>query len=59
MLHYNDLPAGSPEFYSGFNVSRKIQNGSLFPLYVAPGVDITKELVDTLNESYRKSKSDE
>jgi len=59
VMHYNDVPADSPEFYSGANVSRKIQSGTLFPMYSAPGMDITKEIVAALNDNHRKATKEE
>jgi Skp family chaperone for outer membrane proteins len=51
VLHYNDAPPD--EYWSGPNIARKIQNGALMPLYAVPGMDITNEVVDTLNAAYR------
>ncbi len=56
VVHYNDVPADSAEFFSPVNVSRKIQAGAFIPLYIAPGMDITQEVVTALNETYRKRK---
>lgn len=56
VLHYNDLPADTPEFLGYANISRKLQGGATIPMYVASGVDITKEVLASLNEAYRKEK---
>jgi hypothetical protein len=34
---------------SSGNIARKLQAGALMPLYVKPGLDISKEVVDALN----------
>lgn len=59
VLHYNDLPADSPEYLGFANISRKIQNGACTPLYQADGMDITKEILASLNETYHKEKGND
>jgi len=49
VMHYNDVPMTSSDFYSAGNVSRKIQAGACIPMYIHPGLDITQGVVDTLN----------
>lgn len=51
VMHYNDVPPNSPDFYSGGNVARKIQAGACIPMYIAPGLDITQGVIDTLNSA--------
>jgi Skp family chaperone for outer membrane proteins len=53
VMHYNDALPDSPDFSSSQNVTRKIQAGALMPVYIAPGIDITRELIEDLNERYR------
>jgi len=52
VLHYND--AVTPEdFMSPQNIARKLNTGALMPLYAAPGMDISREVVDMLNYNLR------
>jgi hypothetical protein len=51
VLHYNDAPS-EPEFSSAQNIARKMQ-APLFPLYSTKGMDISAEVVGTLNQAYR------
>jgi Skp family chaperone for outer membrane proteins len=54
VLHYND--AVTPEdFMSPQNIARKLNTGALMPLYAAPGMDISREVVDMLNYNLRPS----
>jgi Skp family chaperone for outer membrane proteins len=48
VLHYTDAVT-KEESYSGQSIARKLQVGALMPLYAAPGMDISKDLVATLN----------
>ena len=50
VMHYNDATT-KEECYSVPNISRKLQSGALMPLYAAPGMDISEELVKILNAS--------
>src|SRR5262249_36506851 len=53
VLHYND--AVTPEdFMSPQNIARKLNTGALMPLYAAPGLDISREVVKSLNDLMRK-----
>jgi Skp family chaperone for outer membrane proteins len=46
--HYNEAP--EEELYSPANIARKLQGpGGLMPLYMAPGIDVSKQLVEALN----------
>jgi Skp family chaperone for outer membrane proteins len=47
VLHYNDVITRE-DFQSPANIGRKLQNGALTPLYAAPGLDISKEVVENL-----------
>jgi Skp family chaperone for outer membrane proteins len=53
VLHYNDATT-KEEILSSQNIARKIQTGALVPLYAAPGMDISVELVKNLNENVKK-----
>jgi Skp family chaperone for outer membrane proteins len=55
VLHYNDATIAT-EYWSGANIMRKIQNGALTPLYTAPGMDISKEIIAVLNEKMLREK---
>jgi Skp family chaperone for outer membrane proteins len=59
VMHYNDVPPENPDFYNPVNVSRKIQAGACIPMYIAPGIDITKEITAELNEKYKEEKDSE
>lgn len=52
VLHFNDAPASTPEYYSPGNIARKMQAGALMPLYVHPGMDISPLVVQTLNAGW-------
>jgi Skp family chaperone for outer membrane proteins len=51
VLHYNDATT-LPEYWSPANVMRKMQAGACMPLYAVPGMDISKQVEQTLNASY-------
>jgi Skp family chaperone for outer membrane proteins len=52
VMHYND--ATTPEdYHSAMNIARKIQTGALMPLYAAPGMDISVDVVNMLNYNLR------
>jgi outer membrane protein len=53
VLHFNDAMRDTQEYYSPMNVGRKLQAGALIPLYVHPGMDISAEVLKTLNDNYR------
>jgi Skp family chaperone for outer membrane proteins len=52
VMHFNDVPMDSTDFYNPVNVSRKIQAGACIPMYMAPGMEITKPVVEALNARY-------
>jgi Skp family chaperone for outer membrane proteins len=56
VLHYND--ATDPrDYWSEANVSRKMQAGALMPIYYTAGMDISQDVINTLNASYKASQS--
>jgi Skp family chaperone for outer membrane proteins len=57
VMHYND-EVKEDELTSPKNIVRKMQAGAAFPLYVAPGIDISEEIVAALNKEYRRNKKD-
>ncbi len=52
VLHYNDA-TNRDDWISAPNIARKLQAGALMPLYAVPGLDISKEVVDSLNYPLR------
>ena len=48
VLHYNDAVT-KEDYFSPMNISRKVQTSALMPLYAAPGLDISTEIVNWLN----------
>jgi Skp family chaperone for outer membrane proteins len=53
VMHYND--AVTPEeLTSTPNIARKLQSGPLMPIYSAPGMDISKDILEVLNASMKK-----
>jgi outer membrane protein len=52
VLHYNDATTRE-DFLSAPNIARKLQAGALTPLYAVPGLDISKQIVEALNEMAR------
>jgi uncharacterized protein with WD repeat/Skp family chaperone for outer membrane proteins len=54
VLHYNDA-ATTKDLYSEQNIARKMQAGALMPLFAAPGVDISKDLLTVLNDKYKQA----
>lgn len=53
ILHYND-PTTSAEYWSAGNIVRKMQAGACMPIYFAPGVDISADVVNALNQAYSR-----
>jgi Skp family chaperone for outer membrane proteins len=49
VLHYNDAPSDSKDYFTPQNVARKMQAGALTPVYLAPGLDISDKIVKELN----------
>jgi Skp family chaperone for outer membrane proteins len=54
VLQYNDA-VESKEYWSGPNIVRKMQAGALMPLYYTGGMEISQEIINTLNASYPSS----
>jgi Skp family chaperone for outer membrane proteins len=52
VLHYNEATT-KEDFYSTENVARKLQAGTLLPLYAAPGLDISQEVAEALNRDLK------
>lgn len=48
VLHYNDATT-QEEYWSPTNIARKMQAGALMPMYMANGLDISANIVATLN----------
>ena len=56
VMHYNDVPRDmADQYWNPGNINRKIQAGACIPMYMKPGVDITKNVTDLLNETYKRS----
>jgi Skp family chaperone for outer membrane proteins len=51
VLHYNDAVA-EVDRKNPQNVARKMSAGACMPMYMAPGLDISKDIVDQLNAKY-------
>src|SRR5262249_26454288 len=50
VMHYTDNDPSDPQNYdSAANVARKMQAGACIPFYIAPGMDITKDVLQNLN----------
>jgi Skp family chaperone for outer membrane proteins len=55
VLHYNDT-TDQKEMWGAQNIARKMQAGALMPIYHNPALDISKDVLDSLN-AYAKSQS--
>jgi Skp family chaperone for outer membrane proteins len=51
VLHYNDATT-KEDYYSAANIARKMQAGACVPLYATPGMDISEQVVATLNAAF-------
>jgi Skp family chaperone for outer membrane proteins len=51
VMHYNDAIAESDRS-SPANIARKMSAGACMPMYIAPGMDISQEVVTQLNARY-------
>jgi Skp family chaperone for outer membrane proteins len=58
VLHYNDAVT-IEEFWSPRSIAPRMQAGALVPLYVAEGIDISKEIVAALNKDLRRAAAKE
>ncbi len=56
VMHYSDMSPEDPEYYSPGNIDRKIQARGLVPDFIAPGMDITRDVVADLNQRLREGK---
>ncbi|NBO91530.1 MAG: OmpH family outer membrane protein [Planctomycetia bacterium] len=56
VLHYNDAVT-EQDYNSEQNISRKMQAGALMPVYMAPGVDVSMDIVKALNASMTSAPS--
>jgi Skp family chaperone for outer membrane proteins len=56
VLHYNDATT-EVEYFSPANIAMKIQARSCTPMYAAPGLDISKEVLTALNAAAQRSAS--
>ncbi len=57
VMQYQDS-LSEAERRSPQNIARKLQAGAFLPLYSAPGVDISKEIVAVLNEKLQAKEDD-
>jgi Skp family chaperone for outer membrane proteins len=55
VLHYNDAITPA-DLDSAQNITRKMQAGACMPLYTAPGIDVSKEILAALNDELRRRK---
>lgn len=53
VMHYNDAIT-KEDYLSSQNIVRKLQNVALMPIYTSTGIDITKEIAESLNRSMHK-----
>jgi Skp family chaperone for outer membrane proteins len=54
VLQFNDL-TDPQEYWSAQNIQRKIQTAPLTPMYYNAGLDISNDVVTTLNSSYKNA----
>jgi hypothetical protein len=52
VLQYYDADekTHAAEFWSPTNVARKLQASGCMPMYIAPGLDISEEIIEALNK---------
>ncbi len=55
VMHYNDAITEA-DYNSAQNIARKLQAGALMPVYMANGVDISRDLVMSLNAAFAAPK---
>jgi len=53
VLHFNDATTRE-RYYSPAMIQRKLTPAVCMPLYAAPGMDISQQVVDALNAAYRR-----
>ncbi len=56
VLCFNDSPEDDPAFLNPAAVARRMQTLPCMPMYAAPGMDISNEILTLLNDDYRKEK---
>jgi Skp family chaperone for outer membrane proteins len=56
VLHYNDGNTRE-ERWAAQNVARKMQAGALVPLYYSAGMDISEDIIRTLNDMYKTNRA--
>jgi Skp family chaperone for outer membrane proteins len=54
VLHFNDATT-QQEYWSPPNIARKMQAGALMPMYWAGSLDISVDIVTTLNAAYKST----
>jgi Skp family chaperone for outer membrane proteins len=54
VLHYIDATTQA-DYYAPASIVRKLQSPACMPLYTAPGLDISYEVLNALNASYRSN----
>lgn len=54
VMHYNDAVT-EEELNSPMNIARKLQSGALMPMYSAPGIEISDELLGLLNQGVQRN----
>jgi Skp family chaperone for outer membrane proteins len=52
VLHYNDH-VKPEDYWSAANIARKMQAGALMPMYYVGGLDISQDVINTLNATYK------
>lgn len=53
VMHYNDAITRE-DYLSEQNIARKLQSGALVPIYTSTGIDISKEIAESLNQRLHK-----
>jgi Skp family chaperone for outer membrane proteins len=56
VLHYNDV-VNENDFYDPTNIHARMRQRACLPLYMAPGLDISKEIVAELNKNVADEKA--
>jgi Skp family chaperone for outer membrane proteins len=54
VVHYNDAVAPA-DLINPMNIQRKMQTGAFMPMYITPGMDITAQITDMLNQRLHAS----
>jgi hypothetical protein len=56
VFHYNDAVDGT-EYWSGPNIMDKLRARSMVPLYYPAGMEISQDIINTLNAAYRSNQT--